>query len=76
MLNRRKEESEHTDYRQYPVFLTNYEVEMIHQYGDRWDIESGHKYQAVHGSDDLEELRSQILLLRIRLSPVLDLESR
>ncbi|ADQ69445.1 transposase family protein (plasmid) [Halogeometricum borinquense DSM 11551] len=43
LVYRRKENSEHTDYRQYSVFMTNYETEAIGKYGSRWEIESGYK---------------------------------
>lgn len=43
LIYRRKENSEHTDYRQYSVFMTNRGSGHLTEYGYRWEIESGYK---------------------------------
>ncbi len=42
LIYRRKENSEHDDYRQYSVFMSN-RSGFITEYGYRWEIESGYK---------------------------------
>jgi len=42
-IYRRKENSEHTDHRQYSVFMTNRNSGLLTEYGYRWEIESGYK---------------------------------
>jgi IS4 transposase len=43
LIYRRKENSEHTDHRQYSVFMTNRKSGLLSEYGYRWEIESGYK---------------------------------
>jgi IS4 transposase len=43
LIYRRKEDSEHTDHRQYSVFMTNRNSGLLTEYGYRWEIESGYK---------------------------------
>ena len=43
LIYRRKENSEHTDHRQYSVFMTNTGTGHLTEYGYRWEIESGYK---------------------------------
>nr|WP_246066562.1 transposase [Halorubrum cibi] len=43
LIYRRKENSEHTDHRQYSVFMTNRGTGYLTEYGYRWEIESGYK---------------------------------
>ncbi|SEO51895.1 Transposase domain, partial [Halorientalis persicus] len=43
LIYRRKENSEHTDHRQYSVFMTNRNSGLLTEYGYRWEIESGYK---------------------------------
>ncbi|MGQ4557367.1 transposase [Halobellus sp. GM3] len=43
LIYRRKENSEHTDHRQYSVFMTNRGNGLLTEYGYRWEIESGYK---------------------------------
>ncbi|WP_092664785.1 transposase [Halorientalis persicus] len=43
LIYRRKENSEHTDHRQYSVFMTNRKSGLLPEYGYRWEIESGYK---------------------------------
>ncbi|SER09642.1 transposase [Natrinema salaciae] len=43
LIYRRKENSEHTDHRQYSVFMTNTGTGHLTEYGYRWVIESGYK---------------------------------
>jgi IS4 transposase len=43
LIYRRKENSEHTDHRQYSVFMTNTGTGYLTEYGYRWEIESGYK---------------------------------
>nr|WP_267621071.1 transposase [Halobium salinum] len=43
LIYRRKENSEHTDHRQYPVFMMNRGNGLLTKYGYRWEIESGYK---------------------------------
>ncbi|PSQ08775.1 transposase [Halobacteriales archaeon QS_5_68_33] len=43
LIYRRKENSEHTDHRQYSVFMTNRKSGLLTEYGYRWEIESGCK---------------------------------
>jgi len=43
LIYRRKENAEHTDHRQYSVFMTNTGTEHLTEYGYRWEIESGYK---------------------------------
>ncbi|MCD2203705.1 MULTISPECIES: transposase [Halobacteriaceae] len=43
LIYRRKENSEHNDYRQYSVFMTNRRSGHLTEYGYRWEIESGYK---------------------------------
>ncbi len=43
LIYRRKEGSEHDDYRQYSVFMTNRESGHLTEYGYRWEIESGYR---------------------------------
>ena len=43
LIYRRKEDSEHDDYRQYPVFMTNGGSGHLTEYGYRWEIESGYR---------------------------------
>ncbi|SEP26854.1 Transposase domain, partial [Halorientalis persicus] len=43
LIYRRKEDSEHTDHRQYSVFMTNRKSGLLSEYGYRWEIESGYK---------------------------------
>jgi IS4 transposase len=43
LIYRRKENSDHDDYRQYSVFMTNTESAFLAEYGHRWEIESGYR---------------------------------
>jgi len=43
LIYRRKEDSEHGDYRQYLVFMTNTSSAFLTEYGYRWEIESRYK---------------------------------
>jgi len=43
LIYRRKEDSEHDDYRQYSVFMTNCGSGHLTEYGYRWEIESGYR---------------------------------
>ncbi|WP_137685629.1 transposase [Haloarcula mannanilytica] len=43
LIYRRKEDSEHDDYRQYSVFMSNHGGSFLTEYGYRWEIESGYK---------------------------------
>ncbi|MFC6942664.1 transposase [Salinirubellus sp. GCM10025818] len=43
LIYRRKEDSEHDDYRQYSVFMTNGGSGHLTEYGYRWEIESGYR---------------------------------
>ncbi len=43
LIYRRRDNSGGTDYRQYSVFMTNGEPELLREYGYRWEIESGYK---------------------------------
>ncbi len=43
LINRRKEDSEHEDHRQYSVFMTNLGSGHLTEYGYQWEIESGYK---------------------------------
>jgi len=43
LIYRRKENSAHTDHRQYSVFMTNRKSGLLSEYGYRWEIESGYK---------------------------------
>ena len=43
LIYRRKENSEHTDHRQYSVFMSNRGGRFLSEYGYRWEIESGYK---------------------------------
>jgi IS4 transposase len=43
LVYRRKEDSEHDDYRQYSVFMTNRGSGHLTEYGYRWEIESGYR---------------------------------
>jgi len=43
LIYRRKEDSEHGDYRQYSVFMTNTSSAFLTEYGYRWEIESGYR---------------------------------
>jgi IS4 transposase len=43
LIYRRKEDSEHDDYRQYSVFMTNRGSGHLTEYGYRWEIESGYR---------------------------------
>jgi IS4 transposase len=43
LIYRRKENAEHTDHRQYSVFMTNRGSGHLTEYGYRWEIESGYK---------------------------------
>jgi IS4 transposase len=43
LIYRRNENSEHTDHRQYSVFMTNRNSGFLTEYGYRWEIESGYK---------------------------------
>jgi IS4 transposase len=43
LVYRRQENSEWTNYRQYSVFMTNGEPELLREYEYRWEIESGYK---------------------------------
>ncbi|UHQ98181.1 transposase (plasmid) [Natrinema zhouii] len=43
LIYRRKENSEHTDHRQYSVFMTNRGTGHLTEYGYRWEIENGYK---------------------------------
>lgn len=43
LIYRRKENSEHTDHRQYSVFMSNHGGGFVSEYGDRWEIESGYR---------------------------------
>ncbi len=44
LIYQRKDDSDHTDHRQYAVFMTNgYPAGVISQYNARWEIESGYK---------------------------------
>ena len=43
LIYRRKENSEHDDYRQYSVFMTNGGSGHLTEYGYRWEIESGYR---------------------------------
>ncbi len=43
LIYRRKENSEHTDHRQYSVFMTNRNSGLLTEYGYRWEIESAYK---------------------------------
>jgi len=44
LIYRRKENSEHDDYRQYSVFMSNRGGSFLTEYGHRWEIESGYKW--------------------------------
>ncbi|GAA0251103.1 hypothetical protein GCM10009000_079400 [Halobacterium noricense] len=75
LIYRRKEDAEYTDHRQYSVFMSNggeISQRVRVSLGDRtWLSE----YQAVHGRNNVEELRLTVFLLRVCLSVVLDLAS-
>ena len=43
LVYRRNENSEHTDHRQYSVFMCNGGVGLLSEYGYRWEIESGYR---------------------------------
>ncbi len=43
LIYRRKEDSEHDDYRQYSVFMSNRGGGFLSEYGYRWEIESGYR---------------------------------
>jgi hypothetical protein len=43
LIYRRKDDSEHDDYRQYSVFMSNRGGGFTTEYGHRWEIESGYK---------------------------------
>lgn len=43
LIYRRNEDSEHTDYRQYSVFMSNRGGSFLSEYAYRWEIESGYK---------------------------------
>jgi len=43
LIYRHKENSDHDDYRQYSVFMTNTESAFLAEYGHRWEIESGYR---------------------------------
>lgn len=43
LVYRRNENSEHTDHRQYSVFMCNGNVGLLSEYGYRWEIESGYR---------------------------------
>jgi IS4 transposase len=43
LIYRRKENSEHDDYRQYSVFMSNRGGGFLSEYGYRWEIESGYR---------------------------------
>jgi IS4 transposase len=43
LIYRRKENSEHDDYRQYSVFMSNRGGSFLSEYGYRWEIESGYR---------------------------------
>ena len=43
LIYRRKENSEHDNYRQYSVFMSNCGSSHLTEYGYRWEIESGYK---------------------------------
>ena len=43
LIYRRKEDSEHDDYRQYSVFMSNRGGSFLSEYGHRWEIESGYR---------------------------------
>lgn len=43
LVYRRNEKSEHTDHRQYSVFMCNGDVGFLSEYGYRWEIESGYR---------------------------------
>ncbi|MDS0222481.1 transposase [Haloarcula sp. S1AR25-5A] len=43
LIYRRKEDSEHEDYRQYSVFMSNRGSGFLTEYGYRWEIESGYR---------------------------------
>lgn len=43
LIYRRKEGSEHTDHRQYSVFMSNHGGSFLSEYGYRWEIESGYR---------------------------------
>jgi len=43
LVYRRNEDSEHTDHRQYSVFMCNGNVGLLSEYGYRWEIESGYR---------------------------------
>jgi IS4 transposase len=43
LIYRRKENSEHTDHRQYSVFMSNRGGSFLEEYAHRWEIESGYK---------------------------------
>ena len=43
LIYRRKENSEHSDHRQYSMFMTNRGSGNLTEYGYRWEIESGYK---------------------------------
>ncbi|KAA9396402.1 transposase [Haloarcula sp. CBA1130] len=43
LIYRRKEDSEHDDYRQYSVFMSNRGSGFLTEYGYRWEIESGYR---------------------------------
>jgi IS4 transposase len=43
LVYRRKEDSDHDDYRQYSVFMTNRGTGHLTEYAHRWEIESGYR---------------------------------
>jgi len=43
LISRRKENSEHTDHRQYSVFMSNHGGSFRTEYAYRWEIESGYR---------------------------------
>ncbi|QLC35508.1 transposase (plasmid) [Halarchaeum sp. CBA1220] len=43
LIYRRKEDSEHDDYQQYSVFMSNRGGGFLSEYGYRWEIESGYR---------------------------------
>ena len=43
LIYRRKESSEHSDHRQYSVFMSNRGSGFLTEYGYRWEIESGYR---------------------------------
>jgi len=43
LVYRRKEDSEHDDYRQYSVFMTNRGTYHLTEYAHRWEIEGGYR---------------------------------